>query len=187
MSGSVIGKQLGLGWAGKIARNNFDKVTTRPVLSILDGSGNETMTAIPFGSPVVINTNDTYSLFGQVGSGVSAFTAATFAGVAVAVVKQSFQYNMGANASGGTYIGGQPCDVISQGNVSVFCAEGTPTAGGAVYIGTVAGTYTAVGAFCATSTPASGTAVLLPNCKWQTNKIDANLIAELSIMYSTNV
>jgi hypothetical protein len=92
-------------------------------------------------------------------------------------------YNVGANISAGSYEPNAMCDRLAVGSATVFCKEGTPTAGGAVYIATVAGSATLLGEFCATSTPAGGTAVLLPNCQWTTGKQDASGITELTILY----
>ena len=76
MPGTVIGQSLNLGYAGKISRNPNNKVNSRFVKSILDGNGAETLSAIPFGFAVVTNTDNTYSKFGQTGSGVTAAAAA---------------------------------------------------------------------------------------------------------------
>lgn len=183
MPGTVIGQSLNLGYAGKISRNPNNKVNSRFVKSILDGNGAETLSAIPFGFAVVTNTDNTYSKFGQTGSGVTSAAAAAFAGVAVAEVKQGMTLAFGANASAADYQPLQPCDVLQQGTITVYCKEGTPTAGGKVYIMTVAGDAAAIGEFVATASPAGSgaTAVELPNCKWTSGKQDASGIAEMTI------
>lgn len=185
MSGAVIGKSLNLGWAGKVSRNPMNKISSNFVKSILDGNGAETLSVIPFGFAVVLNTDNTVSKFGQSGSGVTAAAAAAFAGVAVAEVKQGMTYSYGENASSASYEPAAACDRIVAGTVNVYCKEGTVTAGGKVYIMTVAGDNAAVGEFVATSTPAGSgaTAVELPNCKWTTNKQDASGITEMTILY----
>jgi hypothetical protein len=185
MPGTVIGQSLNLGYAGKISRNPMNKVNSRFVKSILDGNGDETLNAIHFGYAVVVNTDNTYSKFGQSGTGVSAATAANFGGIAVAEVKQGMVLSFGANTNDGQYDPAQPCDVLQQGSATVYCKEGTPTAGGKVYIMTVAGTHAAVGEFVATDSPAGqgATAVELPNCKWTTGRQDASGIAEMTINY----
>lgn len=185
MSGSVIGKSLNLGWAGKVSRNPMNKIDSRFVKSILNGNGAETLSAIPFGHAVVLNTDNTISKFGQTGTGVTSAAAAAFAGVAVAEVKQGMTYAFGENASSASYEPGVACDRIVAGSVNVYCKEGTVTAGGAVYIMTVAGDNAAIGEFVATATPAGSgaTAVALPNCKWTTNNQDASGITEMTIMY----
>jgi len=186
MPGVVIGTSLNLGFAGKVSRNIDNIIGARAVKSIIS-NGAETLSAIPFGSAVVLNTDNTYSLFGQAGTGISAATAANFAGIAVAEVKQMTSYG---NVSGaGAYNPSEPCDVLQRGSTTVFCKEGTPTAGGKVYICTVAGTTAAVGDIIATATPAGSgaTAVELTNCRWATGKQDsATLLSEISILTRVN-
>lgn len=190
MPGTVIGTSLNLGYAGKVSRNPMNKIHNRFVKSILDGAGAETLAAIPFGFAVVTNTDNTYSKFGQTGTGVTSAAAAAFSGVAVAEVKQSMTYSFGANTAAGQYEPARPCDVLQQGTVTVFCKEGTPTAGGKVYIMTVAGDNAAIGEFVATDSPAGSgaTAVELTNCKWTTGKQDsASGITEMTIEYPVMV
>lgn len=187
MPGTVIGKSLNLGYAGKISRNGYNTISSRFVKSILDGNGAETLPSIGFGEAVVLNSDNTYSKFGTTGSGVAAATAANFAGIAVAETKQVMTYNYGANSGIASYAPGQSVDVLSAGSATVFCKEGTPTAGGAVYIVTVAaatGALSAVGDFITSATPAgtgSPAAVLLTNAAWKTGKIDASKISEITL------
>jgi len=180
MPGSVIGKNLSLGYAGKVSRNGNNKINARQVKSILDGGGLETQPVIPFGAAVVTNPDNTYSLFGATGTGVSAATFANFAGIAVSEVKQSMTYGYGANVSGGQFEPNSPCDVLQTGTTTVFCKEGTPTANGLVYIMTVAGTTaTKVGDLVATATPAGGTAVQVTNARFTSGKQDPSGITEV--------
>lgn len=191
MPGTVIGTSLNLGYAGKISRNDgTTTVNARIVKSILDGSGNETLPAINFGKGVVVNADNTYSLFGSTGSGVSSPTAATFAGIAVAEVRQVITY--GNVSTAGSYPGGQAADVVTMGGITVECLEGTPAVGGAVYCVSVAATSggtAKVGDFIANATPAGtgGTAILIANAKWKTGKIDANKIAEIELLMKVNI
>ena len=187
MSGSAIGINLNLGYVGKISRNVDNIISSRFVKSILDGSGVETLNAIPFGYPVVKNTDNTFSKFGESGSGVKSPTAATFAGIAVGEVKQMTSY--GNVSSAGTYEPTQPCDILQRGSTTVYCidyANNAPTAEGSVYICTAAGNGSlTLGNLYATATPTgigSGTVVELTNCKWTTGKVDANGVAELTIV-----
>ena len=101
MPGTVIGKSLSLGYAGKVSRNPSNKIDSKFVKSILNGSGVETLSPVPFGAALVLNTDNTVSLFGQTGSGVKSAAAAAFAGIAVAEVRQSMTYAYGANSAGG--------------------------------------------------------------------------------------
>ncbi len=165
--GFTVGKQLNNGYAGNVSRSGVSIITNRAVQST-------DTAAIPFGSPVVLNSNNTYSLLGATG------TFAEFAGVAIREVQQATTY---FPASGGSYQPGQPCDVIELGSVTVVCQLGTPTAGGAVYIRTALNSSypnAVVGGFEA---QADGTnSFLVTNAKWTTGYVDANSIAELTLI-----
>ena len=179
MPGTVIGKSQNLGYVGKISRNVDNIVSSRFVKSILDGNGAETLSAIVFGRAAVLNTDNSFSKFGQAGTGVSAATAANFAGIAVGEVKQMTSY--GNVSSAGQYDPTQPCDILERGSTPVTVADGTPAAGASVYICTVAGGSIAVGDFvCATNPTGGGTAVAI-NAKWTTGKVDANGVAEVTL------
>lgn len=186
MPGTAIGKNLALGYAGKISRNPNNKVNSRMVKSILNGGGLETQPVIPFGAVVVTNTDNTYSLFGATGTGVSAATFANFGGIAVSEVKQSMTYGMGANVSAGQFEPNGPCDVLQVGTTTVFCTEGTPTANGLVYVVTVAGTTSPVGSLVATATPAGGTAVQVTNARFTSGKMDPSKITEIVLLTQAN-
>lgn len=189
MPGTVVGKSLNLGWAGKISRNPFNKINSRAVKSILDGSGVETLSVIPFGAAVVVNTDNTYSKFGDTGSGVSAATYANFGGIAVSEVKQGFTYAYGSSSSTGQFEPNKPADVLQVGTTTIFCKSGTPTANGAVSICTVAGTSLAVGDF---SAEAAGTAtdgatlIAVSNMKFTSGKQDASGITEVTLLTQAN-
>jgi len=174
MPGGVIFQNLSLGFAGKVSRNPFVKINARQVKSILDGNGLETQSAIPFGAVVVTNADNTYSLFGESGTGVSAATLANFGGIAVSEVKQSMTYGYGADVGGnGQFEPNTPCDALQVGTTTIICTEGTPTANGLVYLVTVEGTTSPVGAFVATATPAGGTAIQLTNARFTNGKMDS--------------
>ena len=187
MPGTTIGKSLNLGYVGKVSRNADTLVSARAVKSILDGNGAETLSAIPFGKAVVLNTDNTFSLFGQAGSGVSAATAALFAGIAVGEVKQMTTY--GNVSAAGQYEPTQPCDVLERGSTTVKVvdyANVAPTAGGKVYICSAVGNGTlVVGDFYASVTPTgigSGTVLELTNVRFTSGKVDANGVAEITII-----
>lgn len=165
----VIGKTLSLGYPGTVSRLADAIIENRPV----DASATN---GINFGAPVVLNAaNNTYEPFG------ASNTASQFAGIAVREVVQGTNYLN--SYSTGNYAAQHPCDVIQRGSVTVTCTEGTPTAGGAVYVVTTAGSVSPVGAFTATATPAgSGVAVELTGVQWKTGAMDANNTAELTIL-----
>lgn len=173
MGGSAIGKQLGYGFVGKITSSEPRTTVTNRTVKSTDTNN------VNFGDPVVLNTDNTYSKFG------ASNTAAQFAGVAVAEVKQSSLY---LNAENGTsyYAPGDQADVLRTGKCIVNCTEGTPTAGGAVYIVTVAGAgaVSAVGNFIANATPAgtSSAAVKLTNVVWATGNMDSSNSAEIEVL-----
>ena len=185
MPGTAIGMDLALGYVGKVSRNPLNKINSRFVKSIKNGSGVETQSPVPFGAAVVVNTDNSVSVWGSSGTGVSASTLANFGGIAVAEVQQSLTYGIGSNVGGnGQYLpgGNVPCDVLQVGGCTVFITEGTPTANGSVYIVTVAGTTSPVGSIVATSTPAGGTAIQLTNARFATGKVDANGITEIELL-----
>lgn len=188
MPGTVIGKSLNLGYAGKVSRNPNNKINSRLVKSILDAKATETQPSIIFGSPVVVNSDNTYSLFGATGTGVSTPIAANFAGIAVSEVKQAMSYGFGANVGAGQYEANTPCDVLQIGSTTVFCTEGVPTANGLVYIVTVAGTTSPVGSIVATATPTGtgATAVQLTNIRFVSGKVDASGITEIVLLTQAN-
>ncbi|WP_304459790.1 structural cement protein Gp24 [Alicyclobacillus sendaiensis] len=169
MPGSVIGKTLNLGYPGNVSRSEDAVIVNRPVRPT-------DTNPIPFGAPVVLNADNTYSLFG------ASNTAADFAGVAIREVKQATSY-LGAPYGITQYNPGDPCDVIERGSVTVTCQLGTPTAGGAVYIRVAANASypnAVVGGFEA---QADGTNnILIPNVVWKTGKIDGNNTAEITIL-----
>ena len=199
MPGTVVGKSLNLGYAGKVTRNGLKEIGARFVKSILDGSGVETLSAIPFGAPTVLNTDNTYSLFGQAGSGVSAATVALFGGFAVAEVKPVYTY---LTNSAGEYSPNQSADVMQKGSIMVTVKDTTasvPTAGGQVYIVTALNSNSvfSVGDMVASATPTGyttgGTATLaaLTGVKFTTGKIQITsgviAITEVTIQTQVNV
>jgi len=188
MPGTVIGTSLNLGYAGKVSRNPGNKINSRAVKSILNGSLIETQTPVAFGATVVTNSDNTYSLFGATGAGVSAPVVANFAGIAVSEVKQAMTYGYGANVSTGQFEPNMPCDILQVGTATVFCTEGTPTANGLVYIVTVAGTTSPLGALIAIATPvgSGAAAVQLTNARWVSGKMDASGIAEVVLLTQLN-
>jgi len=184
MPGTVIGKYLNLGYAGKVSRNPYNQIRARFVKSSLNSSSVETMSNVAFGTPVILNTDNTVSAWKD----ASSPTAASFAGIAVSEVKQSMTLAYGANTTAGYYEPDMPADILITGTCTVICVEGTPTAGGQVYICTVAGTTAAVGDFTATATPTgSGTAIAITDLKFTTGKQDsASGICEVSILRAVN-
>lgn len=187
MPGTVIGKSLNLGYAGKVSRNPMNLIGARAVKSIVT-SGSETLSAIPFGKAGVLNTDNTYSLFGQTGSGVASPTLANFAGISVGEVKQMTTY--GSVSGAGQYEPGEMADMLQFGSctVQLAAAAGAPVAGETVYIVTVAGTALAIGDLATTAavTADSATAVALTGTKFTTGKLDANRVCEITLTTRVN-
>ena len=170
MPGAAIGISMNYGYPGSFARNGDCIIMNRFVKST-DAAGPS------FGDPVILNTDNTYSVFGAAG------TMAAFAGVAVREVRQASAYA----AIDGQYDPGQPCDVIERGSVSVVCRVGTPTAGGAVYVRTAVNAAIPAGVVNGFETAADGgNTIQLTNCRWATGLKDANNVTELTIIGRNN-
>lgn len=169
MPGTAIGLSLNLGYAGNISRDQDNIVTPRIVKS--DSAD------ILFGEPVILNTDNTYSRFGSTG------TAATFAGIAVREVKQATDYY----AAAGSYKAYEVCDVLERGSITVKCNAGTPTAGGKVYVRITANSSVPTGVVGQFEAAADSTNTIeITNARWKTGKVDANGIAELTILSRVN-
>ena len=112
----AIGIRLKLGYAGSMTRSS-DFIVQNRINS----------EAMPFGSGVMINPDNTVSAFGANGD------ENRFLGFAVRIVKQ--QQAIFENT--GAYHKGELTDVMVRGSMAVpFRGTGTPTAAGAVFIRT---------------------------------------------------
>lgn len=166
MPGSSIGITMNIGYPGSFARNADCIILNRGVLAT-------DVNNVAFGDPVVLNSDNTVSKFGATN------TAAQFAGVAIREIKQAQDYYTPA----GYYKPGTQADILTRGGICVQVNNGTPTAGGAVYLRTVAGSLaTPVGGFEAAAASDGGTTILLTNAVFTTGNIDANNIAEITIL-----
>ncbi len=163
MPGAAIGKILGLGYPGNVARQADAIITQRPVKG----------DPISFGDPVILNSDNTYTKFAATN------TAAQFAGIAVREVKQATDYY----PVGGNYKENEPCDVISRGTITIVCNVGTPTAGGSVYLRIAANAAIPNGVVGGFEAAADGTNTIeLTNVKFTTGDIDADKVAEVTIL-----
>lgn len=175
MPGKAIGIELNLGYPGTVSRS-VDAIITPKVIKSDVTSGKETELPIAFGEPAVLNADNTYSRFG------ADSTVDTFAGVAVREIKQATDYY----AASGEYLPNEVCDVLNRGSVTVLCNNGTPTAGGKVYIRikeNVAVPNGVIGQFEAEADGAN--TVEIPNLKWTTGKKDSNNVAEVTVLTRT--
>lgn len=174
MSGSSIGLSFNYGYAGKKSGTPDDITVSKPVKG---------PTSINFGQPVVLNTDNTFSSPSDV-----TITAANFAGIAVAEVKQLNTYSVGQDqAQSGYYATNEPADVLERGLVTVKCVHGTPPAGGAVYVRkTLNSSFPAEKIGDLRADADSTNTVQLTNCSWATGLKDANGITELKIKSINN-
>lgn len=173
MTGSAIGTSLNYGYAGTVSRSKDSVIESRPVKS--DSAD------IPYGHPVIQNTDDTYS------KADATLTAANFGGIAVATVKQMRTYPNTTDNTPNVYKPLDPCDVIKEGVVCVKMAQGNPTTGGAVYVRTALnGAFPAEVIGDLRAAADAGNTVQLTNASWYSNRKDVNGIAELKLKYPNN-
>lgn len=176
MPGTVIGKYLNLGYEGNISRQKYYNIIQRPV--------SESSNPIQFGRPVVLNPDNTYSDLESVIAAGTTITADMIGGIAVRIVKQALSF---FDSNTVYYYPKQTCDVMNEGQMTVRCSYGAPTAGGDVYIRVAANPAqpaSFVGDFTAAADGAN--TVLIPNLKWMTEQLDANSIAELTTVRQLN-
>lgn len=127
-------KGLYLGFVGNISNEGYSLRTPRQL--------NPTDTlSLSFGETLVLNANNTYSSLKQFllnGSGL--VTAALAIGLAASNVNINSTYTQTGSLNvltpGGGYLPGQVVDGLVQGTINVSCNNGTPVAGGAVYVRT---------------------------------------------------
>lgn len=170
MSGKAIGISMNYGFPGTYARTPDEIVTSRQL--------NKDSAPVPFGACLMANDDNTYAPVDE------HFTAEKFGGVALRVVKQAISYTQQDETC---Y---NPLDLVNalnRGAVVVNCNNGTPTAGGKVYVrikknaGIVNGV---VGGFEAAADGEN--TVLLPNLQWTNGYVDANGVAEITILTRVN-
>ncbi len=170
MSGKAIGISMNYGFPGTYARTPDDIVTSR---QLKEGSA-----SVPFGACLMANDDNTYSPVGE------DFTAAKFGGVALRVVKQAISYTQQEETA---YNALDMVNALNRGAVVVNCNNGTPTAGGAVYVRVKANASVAGGVVGGFEAAADGTnTVLLTNVQWTNGYVDANGVAEITILTRAN-
>lgn len=162
MPGAVIGKELNFGYPGNVSRS-IDAIITNKT-----SKGD-----IPFGTPVVLNGDNTVSPFNE------SSTAEEFVGIAIREVKQAINYN--TSASG--YLDKERTDVIVRGSVCIKVNHGTSVAGGKVYIRikeNPAIPYGFIGGFEAE--PDDLNTLELNGVRFTSGRLDANKVAEITIL-----
>lgn len=174
MTGKTIGLQMNFGFKGMESRGGLQSVKfARPVKA---NSAN-----IPFGMPVVQNTDNTYSSPETV-----VLTTANFGGWALAEAKQNNSYPVNNNAptqidAAGFYRPLDLLDAMKVGNMTNICVHGTPGAGTQVYVRTVlndAFPAEVIGDIRADAD--SSNTIAVPNCIFTTGLVDPNGIVEIS-------
>lgn len=159
MAGKVIGKVMNYGWAGKITRD-ADMIIDSRIVSDAAGS-----TAIQFGAPVFLNSDNTVRNMLATDS-----TAGMLAGVAVSGVRQSINYATQMAA----YEPATQCDILTRGQVMVAIPSTVttaPTAGGKVYLDTTTLGFTS-----------DATSNIDTGYKFTTGLVDANRMVEITIL-----
>lgn len=184
----VTGPNFGV--PGNLSRLGDPLTVSKPVL-------NSTPDTILFGQAVVVIPETAapgdavvsafdYILATAQGGQGGTFTAAKFGGIAVREVKTNlvFPENPDVPASAG-YAPGQDCGFAVRGTVSVYVQNGTPASQGTVYIRK---TYNpafpngVVGGFEAAVSDSGTNCVALSQVVWKTGQLDANNIAEVTIL-----
>lgn len=175
MPGAAIGIELNLGYPGTVSRS-VDTIITAKKIKSRKYKDQELASSIAFGEAVILNEDNTYSKFGENN------TAKDFIGIAVREVKQTIDYH----SSTGEYLPNEIMDVLNRGSITVNCNNGTPTAGGKVFIRIKENPAIPdgkVGQFEAIADTEN--TIEIPNLKWATNKLDKNSVAEVTILTRT--
>lgn len=174
-------KGLYLGFVGSISNEGYSLRTPRQVKSTDTNS-------IAFGETVVLNTDNTYSSVKTFVANSGTPTASTPLGIAVSNVNINSGYSVtgGSNLTGGGYTPGQIADVLVQGTINVYCANGTPTAGGVVYLRKVLNGSVPNGVVGGLEAVADSTnTVALTNLVWKTGYLETDGTAQVTILNRT--
>lgn len=170
MAGKAIGISMNYGFPGTYAKTPDEIVTSR---LLKEGSKD-----VPFGACLKVNEDNTYSNVDET------FTAAKFGGIALRNIKQATSY-VEQNETG--YHEKEMVAALNRGAIVAKCNNGTPTAGGPVYVRIKANpsiTGGVIGEFEAAAD--STNTVLLPNLQWTNGYVDANGVAEITILTRAN-
>lgn len=181
MTGSVIQLTMNFGWPGSYSRMPDDIVMNKPVKSDSEN--------IPFGTAVILNSDNTYS------AGGATLTAANFAGIAVREVKQGITYaTQGVIDEQGAYRPKDPCDVLLRGNTVIKMGVGksvpvAPAAGAQVLyriaLDADAAPNAKIGDFEA-GVAEAGKTIALPNMVFTTGEVDGNGVVEVTLKTRNN-
>ena len=170
MSGKAIGISMNYGFPGTYAKTPDEIVTSRQLKKGSD--------PVPYGACLMANDDNTYSPVGE------GFTAEKFGGIALRVVKQAISYDQQNETA---YNELDMINSLNRGAVVVNCNNGTPTAGGKVYVRIKQNTSIVNGVVGGFEAAADGeNTVLLPNLQWTNGYVDANGVAEITILTRAN-
>ncbi len=170
MSGKALGISMNYGFPGTYARTPDDIVTSR---QLKEGSD-----PVPFGACLMANSDNTYSPVD------ATFTAAKFGGVALRTVKQAISYGQQEQTC---YNALDMVSALNRGAIVVNCNAGTPTAGGAVYVRIKANASVVGGVVGGFEAAADGeNTVQLTNVQWTNGYVDANGVAEITVLTRLN-
>ncbi len=127
-------KGLYLGFVGNISNEGYSLRTARLV------EPTDTL-SLAFGETAVLNSDNTYSsLASFLSKGLGLFTASTPLGLAASNVNINPTYAITGSEDvltpGGVYLPSAMADVLVQGTINVVAQNGTPVAGGSVYVRT---------------------------------------------------
>jgi hypothetical protein len=130
---------LFLGFVGNISNEGYSLRSARQV------NPSDTL-SVAFGETFVLNNNNTYSSFKQwLLNGAGEVSSSPNPGPAIGIAASNVNINPAYNSfpgsedvltPGGVYVPSSIMDGLVQGTINVTCNNGTPTAGGLVYIRT---------------------------------------------------
>lgn len=170
MSGKAIGISMNYGFPGTYAKTPDEIVTSRQLKKGSD--------PVPYGACLMANDDNTYSPVNE------KFTADKFGGIALRVVKQAISYDQQNETA---YNELDMINSLNRGAVVVNCNNGTPTAGGKVYVRIKKNTSIVNGVVGGFEAAADGeNTVFLPNLQWTNGYVDANGVAEITILTRAN-
>lgn len=173
-------KGIYLGFVGNISNEGYSLRSSRVVKST-------DTNAINFGETFVLNTDNTYSSVKTFIANSGTLTSSVPVGIACSNVNINPSYTITGSDSvfmpGGQYLPGQIMDGLVQGTINVFCNNGTPTAGGNVYIRTALNGGIPAGVIGGLEAASDGgNSVLYPNFKWKTGYLETDLVAQVTIL-----
>lgn len=175
-------KGLFLGFVGNISNEGYSLRSSRMV------NASDT-NSIAFGESFVLNSNNTYSSVKQfiLTAGAAAFTATVPVGIAVSNVNINPTYQIQGSLNvltpGGSYLPGSIMDGLVQGTINVACYNGTPTAGGIVYVRKILNGAIPAGVVGGLEAAADGTnSIAYPNFLWKTGYLETDFTAQVTIL-----